>query len=262
MIIDFHTHAFPDALAEKTIPVLSKNSGLAPAGNGKISGTLLSMQNHGIDYSVICNIATNAKQTANVNRFAISLLEIPGIIPFGSVHPDSDYIEQLDILKDAGIRGIKMHPDYQQYFIDDTKVIPIYEEILKRDFVLIFHTGKDYGVGEPTRATPARCKALMPMFRGEKVVLAHMGGFAIWDEVLELLVDEDVYFDTAALVGVMEEPMYKELLRRHNQDKVLFATDFPWENPKDSLELLKRQVTDETQLAKILGENAKRLLNL
>ena len=203
MIIDFHTHMFPDRLAQKTIEKLSAMAGIESHTDGTLLGTIGKMNECGISKSVVCNIATNEKQTENVNKFAVEINENPEIISFGSVHPDCDFIYFLDFLRDNGIKGIKLHPDYQQFFIDDERMQKVYENILKRNFVLIFHTGIDTGVEGPTHATPDRIKNTLGMFRGEKVVFAHMGGFKMWDEVAEKLVGEDVYFDTSCTAGYM-----------------------------------------------------------
>ena len=260
MIIDFHTHAFPDALAMRTIEKLSKNSGFVPAGNGTVAGTLKSMRECGIDKSVICNIATNAKQTRNVNRFAVLANKHPELISFGSVHPESDYDSELDFLKESGVSGIKLHPDYQQFFINDPKVIPLYEAILKRGFILIFHTGKDVGVGEPTHAAPDRLYEVLPMFRGENVVFAHMGGFLMWKEA-EILLGEDIYLDTSGCPRLLAPEKITDMILRHNPKKILFATDYPWEDPKTGLEYIRSlPLADEVKHG-ILGENARILLN-
>ena len=262
MIIDFHTHMFPDALAEKTIPYLAQKSGYVNMTDGTLAGTLKSMDNNGIDKSVVCNIATNAHQTEKVNAFAIEINKNDRIISFGSVHQDSDYEYYLDMLKSNGIKGIKLHPDYQNFFIDDAKMSEIYEAILKRGFVLIFHTGVDDGFGEPAHASPERIKRVMPMFRGEKVVLAHMGGFRLWDRVYALLAGEDVYFDTSCSAGFMTPEMFRRLVSAHGTDKILFATDTPWTKPADGIKEIKALDISDAEKEKIFSGNAKKLLGL
>ena len=127
MIIDFHTHAFPDFLAPRAIPTLAENSGLTPYHDGTAAGLIARMDKSGIDRSVVLNIATNAHQELSVNRFAVSLLENERLIPFGSVFPGSDTWEQtLDFLAKNGIRGIKLHPDFQQFDIDAPEAQQLY----------------------------------------------------------------------------------------------------------------------------------------
>ena len=113
MIIDFHTHCFPDKIAAKAIEILRKRSGITrPFHDGTVNGLLSLQKNDGVDYSVVLNIATNPSQQKNVNDFAISLKNVEGIIPFGSVHPDSpDALDELERLALNGIKGVKLHPD-------------------------------------------------------------------------------------------------------------------------------------------------------
>ena len=263
MVIDFHTHMFPDKLAKKTIPMLSEISGFKNQTDGTLSGTLASMNENGVDMSVVCNIATNPHQTENVNNFAIEINKNPRIISFGSVHPEcEDYIYHLDKLKDNGIKGIKLHPDYQSFFIDEPRMQPLYEAILKCDFVLIFHSGVDDGIGEPVHSTPERVKNIMSLLRGEKVVLAHMGSFKMWDEVCESILTENVYFDVSCAVQFLENEKFSYMIKTHGTEKILFASDLPWTLPSEGIEVIKNLDISEEDKEKIFSENAKKLLNL
>lgn len=262
MIIDFHTHMFPDVLAKKAIPRLAEISGFKNLTDGTLSGTLESMKQNNVDVSVVCNIATNAHQTESVNKFAIEIDKHPELVSFGSVHPDSDYIYFLDMLKDNGIKGIKLHPDYQKFFIDEPRMQPIYEAILKRDFVLIFHSGVDDGIGEPVHSTPERIKKIIGMFRGEKVVLAHMGAFRLWDDVCDHILGEDVFFDISCAVQFTDRCNFENMVKTHGTDKILFASDLPWTNPTDGIKAVNElNITDEEK-ENILAGNAKKLLKL
>lgn len=262
MIIDFHTHMFPDNLAERTISHLAEKSGFKPYSDATENGNIHAMDKYGIDTSVVCNIATNSKQTENVNKFAVRINQNERFVSFGSVHPDCDYIYFLDFLKDNNIKGIKLHPDYQNFFIDDKKMRKIYEEILKRDFVLIFHTGVDDGIGEPTHATPERIKNIIGMFRGEKVVLAHMGGFKMWESVCENLLGEDVFFDTSCNEHYIPFDVFENIVKTHKPEKILFGTDMPWTNPTNGIEVINKLNITQAEKDNILGGNAKKLLGL
>lgn len=262
MIIDFHTHMFPDNLASKTVAHLSELSGYKPFSDATESGNIKVMEQCSVDKSVVCNIATNAKQTENVNKFAVKINSNPKLISFGSVHPDCDYIYFLDYLKDNGIRGIKLHPDYQNFFIDDAGMEKVYEEILKRGFVLIFHTGYDDGIGEPVHASPERIKNVISMFRGEKVVLAHMGSYKMHEQVCRYLIEEDVFFDTSCNEEFMTFKKFEEMVKIHKPEKILFATDLPWTNPKPAIERIKKLNIPEAEKKKILEGNAAELLGL
>ncbi len=262
MTLDFHTHLFPDKLAEKTIAHLSEISGYAPNSDATVIGNMKVMDKCKIDKSVVCNIATNVKQTENVNRFAIEVDKNPRFVSFGSVHPDCDYKYYLALLQENGIKGIKLHPDYQGFFIDDKKMGAIYEEILKRDFVLIFHTGVDDGVGEPAHATPERIKNVIGMFRNEKVVLAHMGGFKMCEESAEKLIGEPIFLDTSCNEGFMPIEIFEKMIKEHGADRILFGSDLPWTNPKVGLERVNLLNISNAEKEMILGKNAEMLLSI
>ncbi len=191
LVIDFHTHCFPDKISQKTIEKLSfVSGGLIPQTDGTKASLLQLMKKDGVDKSVVLSIATNANQQRNVNDFAISL-KSEELIPFGSVFPFSeDWEEELERLKDNGIKGIKMHPDYQQFFVDDERLFPIYKKIEKLEFVLIFHAGEDFGFPPPYHAIPERLKKVVE-FIETPVVCAHWGSLSMGEEVLKNLCKRD-----------------------------------------------------------------------
>lgn len=262
MIIDFHTHVFPDKLAEKTINLLSERADIPAYSLGDIKTTLRSMDEAGVDISVALSIATNAKQNANVNNFAMELDKCERFIAFGSVHPEADWKYELDRLAESGIKGIKLHPDYQDFFVDDAAMQPIYEYILKKGFVLIFHSGLDLGLPDPIHCTPRRIKNTLSLFSGEKVVFAHLGSMADYEGNAQYLWGEDVYVDTSVFPFYEGEERYKEAIFSHREDKILFATDLPWSSQKESVEILKKLGLPSELTEKIFYKNAKALLGI
>ena len=241
MIIDFHVHAFPDALAAKALPLLSKCSGgVKPNYDATISGLESYLAKNNVDYAVVLNIATNPHQEKKVNDFAISLLEKKNIIPFGSVHPDSpNALSELERLAKAGIRGIKLHPDYQHFFVDDEKMFPIYKKIAELGFITVFHAGVDIGYPNPVHCTPERLLRVLDLFDDAPVVAAHFGGWLLWDSVLEDLCGTKVYLDTAFSSGKMPPDYAKELIKTHGADKVLLGSDMPWSDTLDEVRFVQ-----------------------
>ena len=163
MLIDFHTHCFPDKIAERAIAKLSYVSGgMKPNTDGTLGGLLSSMDAQGVDISVVLNIATNAHQQTSVNDFAASI-KSDRIVPFGSVFPDSpDVLDELDRIHEMGLVGVKLHPDYQGFSVDDPKMKPIYKKIASLGLVTVFHAGFDYGFPPPYGATPEKMAAALP----------------------------------------------------------------------------------------------------
>lgn len=264
MIIDFHVHAFPDALAAKALPLLSKCSGgVKPNYDATISGLESYLAKNNVDYAVVLNIATNPHQEKKVNDFAISLLEKKNIIPFGSVHPDSpNALSELERLAKAGIRGIKLHPDYQHFFVDDEKMFPIYKKIAELGFITVFHAGVDIGYPKPVHCTPERLLRVLDLFDDAPVVAAHFGGWLLWDSVLEDLCGTKVYLDTAFSSGKMPPDYAKELIKTHGADKVLLGSDMPWSDTLDEVRFVQSLDLSAEDEEKILSNNAKRLLNI
>lgn len=264
MIVDFHVHAFPDALAAKALPLLSKCSGgVKPNYDATISGLESYLAKNNVDYAVVLNIATNPHQEKKVNDFAISLLEKKNIIPFGSVHPDSpNALSELERLAKAGIRGIKLHPDYQHFFVDDEKMFPIYKKIAELGFITVFHAGVDIGYPKPVHCTPERLLRVLDLFDDAPVVAAHFGGWLLWDSVLEDLCGTKVYLDTAFSSGKMPPDYAKELIKAHGADKVLLGSDMPWSDTLDEVRFVQSLDLSAEDEEKILSNNAKRLLNI
>ena len=264
MIIDFHTHCFPQKIAESAMKILVKRSGIIhPSHNGTYQSLLDDARRCGVDFSVVLNIATNPRQQKNVNDFAISLKDVDGIIPFGSVHPDSpDALDELERIKSSGLKGVKLHPDYQGFFIDEEKMISIYEKIGSLGLITVLHCGYDIGYPRPVHCTPEKLAAVLPAFGGAPVVAAHLGGLYAWDETEKHLCGKDIYLDTAYCGGILSPAIGKELFALHGADKILFASDAPWNSPEVDLGLIDCLDLGESDKKAILGGNAQRLLGL
>lgn len=265
MIIDFHSHVFPEKIVKKAMEVLSRNAGNAiPFVDGTVQGLLQNMKQYGIDKSVVLNIATNPKQQTNVNNFA-ARIQSDKIISFGSVHPDAeDAVEELHRIKELGLKGIKLHPEYQNFYVDDPKMVKIYETCAKLGFIVTFHAGIDIQYFEPVHCTPARLKQVLPIFTsiGGKVVAAHMGGFMLWYEVEEHLVGQDVYIDTSYSYSRMPIQWAKRIVTNHGVDRFLFGSDLPWSGvhlEKRFIEALDLSPQEQEQ---IFYKNACRILNI
>ena len=264
MIIDFHTHCFPEKIAEKSMNILVNRSGiLHPSHKGTPDSLVETQRRAGVDYSLVLNIATNPHQQRSVNNFAISLLDFEGIIPFGSVHPDSDDIfDELERLKEAGIKGIKLHPDYQNFFCDEDRMIPVYEKIAQLGFITVFHCGLDMGLPYPIHCTAEKLSSILPVFKGAPVVAAHFGGLSDYDNTIRYLCGKDVNLDTAYCYGTLPPEAAREIIKIHGAGRILMASDAPWNDPADSIAMVKHFGLPEEDERKILGGNAARLLNL
>lgn len=261
MIIDFHVHSFPDKVVKKAMNKLEKNSAIVPCNDGTISGILEHAKQSGVDYVVIHNIATSESQQKNANDYAIEINKLDKVIGFGSVYPyASNVFEELQRIKDAGLRGIKLHPDYQEFYVDDERVFPIYEMAAKLGLITLFHAGLDIGLFDPVHCTPERLAKALPVFGGAPVVAAHFGGFQMWYDVEKYLVGKDIYFDTSYCYSKMPYMHARRIMENHGSDKLLFGSDSPWSDM--SREIIFVKAFAESESDKILGINAQKLLKL
>ncbi len=265
MIIDFHTHIFPDKIAESTIRSLEERAGLTASTNGTLSGLLASMETAGVDMSVILPVVTKPSQFETVNTFAASVNEqYEGkLLSFGGIHPDTeDYKKELDRIKELGLKGIKIHPDYQGVMIDDIRYMNIIEYADALGLIILTHAGIDIGLPDPVHCPPDKMRKVIDTLHPKKMVVAHYGGWNQWEEVYEYLAGENLYLDTAFTFDYIKEDMFYKILEKHGSDKVLFATDCPWGYQKKDVESLKKtNLTDEVK-NEILYKNAMNLLKI
>ena len=263
MLIDFHTHCFPEKIAPTALQKLSFSSGgLEYYTDGTLDGLRQSMKNGGVDISVVLNIATNAHQQKSVNDFAATINNGNDIFSFGSVYPYSeDVFSELERIKELGLKGVKLHPDYQGFNIDDIKLKPIYKKIGELGLITVFHAGVDYGFAPPYGATPQKLKTALSWF-SSPVIAAHWGGLACYDGVVNLLCGENIYFDVSFGYGMLPRYYAEKIIEKHGADKIIFGTDTPWPTPQMELRLLNNLNLSTEDFDKITHLNAKRLLGI
>lgn len=263
MIIDFHTHCFPEKIAQKAVSGLEFNSGgVAPNTDGTLQGLLSKMDSDGVDISVVLNIATNERQQHSVNDFAASI-QSDRIICFGSVYPDApDALDELERIKELGLAGVKLHPEFQNFYVDDEKMKPIYKKISELGLITLFHAGMDVGYRPPYHCTPERLERALSWFFAP-VVAAHLGGLDESGEVIKRLCGKDnLYLDTAYSYGIVPKPVLSDIIEAHGVDKILFGSDCPWHRPVWEKKMLSVLDLTEEEKNKIYCENAKKLLDI
>lgn len=262
MIIDFHVHCFVDELAEKAISILSGRSGVRPRLNGTVGNIRESMLKYKIDCSVVVPIVTKPGQTQKINDWSCEIQD-ESIVAFGSIHPDyPQWKDELKRIEELGLKGIKLHPDYQQFYVDEDRILPIYEEAFELGLIVLLHSGVDIGLPSPYHCTPERLYNVIRTLPGGKVVAAHMGGYDCWDDVEEYLVGEDIYLDTSYSLGRISDEQAKRIIDGHGYDKILFATDSPWTDQGEEIKKIKRLGLSEEKVSAVLGENAGKLLSI
>lgn len=262
MIIDFHTHCFSDDIAERAMSKLSQNSGLPAHHNGTISGLVESAKNAQIDVCVVLPIATKPTQTRTINRWALSIMD-EHIVSFGTIHPEfEEYEDEIQWLVSNHFKGVKFHPDYQDFFVDDKKMYPIYDAIIQNNMMILFHSGVDPAFEAPYHCTPRRLKNVLSNFPHAKIIAAHMGGYRFFDEMCEYLLKKDVYLDTSFYFGEVNIDNPERIFIEHGIEKILFATDSPWKDQKREVEYIMRCSLNDNHKEMILYKNAKELLGI
>lgn len=267
-IIDFHTHIFPDKIAESVISKLSSYTPRAVAHtNGTLSGLIASMNAANVDYSVIMPVLTAPHQFESVNRFAAEHNR-GNIIYFGGIHPDCEDLEaKVDAIADLGLKGIKLHPDYQSIFVDDDRYITIVRRALARGLLVTFHAGVDIGMPDPVHCAPERSAKLLDavadLNTGEpKIIFAHLGGCDMPDEVMKHLCGKNCLFDTGFNIVYESEENIMNIIRAHGADKILFASDSPWQSQAECVSRINSLPLTDEEKSMILGGNARKLLRI
>jgi len=262
MIIDFHTHAFPDSIAAKAIPALAKEGNIAAHTEGTTSSLLTSMDRAGINASIICSIATRPAQFEPILAWS-SAIQSPRLIPLPSIHPaDVNGRAKVFQIKEAGFLGIKMHPYYQDFFLDEDRLTPIYSALSETGLFLVVHCGYDIAFPRIRRADPAQILTLHQRFPELKVITTHFGGWDIWDEVEEMLIGKEIYMEISFALTYLSSEQAARMLNNHPANYLLFGSDSPWDDQSSALQRLKQLPLDQKLLHGILGSNAEKLLQL
>jgi len=264
MLIDFHTHCFPDRIAEKAMQKLSYVSGgLKYHTDGTVNGLQKRMQDDDVSISVVLSIATNATQQESVNNFAAEINKEENIIAFGSIFPFAENAQdELERIKSLGLKGVKLHPEYQGFYADDEFMKPIYKKISSLDLITVFHAGYDFAYKPPFKCMPDNMRNAMKWF-DSPVVAAHWGGVNCGYEVLDKLCGIDnLYFDTSFGYGNMPKDVAYRIIDKQGVDKMLFGTDSPWHTAKMELRLINSLDLSSEEQEKLYYKNAQKLLRI
>ena len=260
-IIDFHTHAFPDALAERAMrQLLSETDSVTAYLDGKLSSLLASMDANNIERSVLCSIATKPSQFEPIFQWSRQI-QSDRILPLPSVHPqDPDGPEHVRQIAEAGLLGIKMHPYYQNFNIDDTQLDPLYEAIQAEGLLLTLHTGFDFAFEWIDKAGPKRIAHILNQFPDLKLVTTHLGSWQQWHEVETFLIGKPVYMETSFSVKYLDHDQLRRMILAHPPEYILFGSDSPWTDQAAEIEAISKLNLPEELLDKILYQNARKLL--
>ena len=269
MYIDFHTHAFNDAIAERAISKLENTlvseghtDDVPAATRGTVGELLEKMDIWGIDKAVVLNIATKPSQQTVINNWAKEI-QSDRIFCFGSVHPDADdALDELERIKELGLYGVKLHPDYQGFMVNDEKLMPIYRKCAELGLPVTFHAGFDVVSPDCVHCPPELSAQVLERVPDLTVILAHFGGNDRWDDVEKYLVGKNVYFDISYTDGNISDEQALSIIRNHGADRILFASDCPWHAASREKSMLERLPLSKEEKELIAHINAEKLLNI
>ena len=259
-IIDIHTHIYPDEIAQKaTDSVRDFYSIGCDTMNGTVDMLLEKGKQAGIDQYVVLPVGIRPDRVRHINDFIWQEAAKHGcFIPFGTVHAAMDNLmDEVERLLSLGVKGIKMHPDSQQFPIDDLRLFPMYEAIRGRVPVLLHMGDRRYNYSHPMRL-----RKVLDLFPGLKVIGAHFGGYSMYETARELLQDTDCVLDISSSMLFMEPGMPEKYINQYGAERIAFGSDYPMWDPVCEVEkFLRLNLTDE-QKEQIAHKTAERILNL
>jgi hypothetical protein len=260
-VVDVHTHVFPQAVAARAIDALVDDARPRPHYDGTPSGLLAAMDTAGVDVAVLQPVATRASQVESINDFTASIAN-DRLVPFGAMHPHFREPEaEIERMAALGLRGIKLHPEFQDFDPDDAQMHRVYRAAAEHGLIILFHAGVDPAY-DTVRGVPTTFKRVLAAHPDLTVILAHLGGFQVWDEVAEHLLGERVYLDTAYTLGHLPLEEARAIMRGHGTDRILFGSDGPWTDVGSELEGLREMGLAADELEAVLWRNAASLLGL
>lgn len=260
-IIDFHMHIYPDGISERAMEGIRQFYGINSQCAGTVSDLLLCGKAAGITDFVVNSVATTPKQVESINRFIFDTCTAhPECVGLAALHPDMTDAALDDALiqiKRYNLRGVKLHPDFQNTAVDSPKMARIFARLENRLPVLL-HCG-DY---RTDLSHPRRLAKVLDAFPKLTVIAAHFGGWPIFDYALEYLLNRRCYLDLSSSIMYTGPKRAKELIRFYGADRILFGTDYPMWEPKSQLDAFLSLSLTEKENKKILFANAAKLLEI
>lgn len=254
-----HAHIFPEKISEKAVSAIGDFYGIEMQRKGTPEYVIEDGKTIGVEKYLVSSTATVPHQVQSINNFIASEQAAHSeFIGFGSIHPDYEDIEgEVERIISLGLHGIKLHPDFQLFNIDDEKAFPIYEAAEGR-LPILFHTGDSrYEYSRPTRLYK-----VLEKFPRLIAIAAHLGGYERWDEARIYFGHPRVYIDTSSSLMFIDPQKALEIIRAHGADRTFFGTDSPMWNHKDELARFNSLKLTPSERKMILSENALKFFGL
>ena len=256
-VADIHAHIFPHKIAEKASASIGGFYDASSSHIATFENLIEQEAIAGIEVFAASSSATGPAQVAHLNDFiAECARQKDHVIGFGSLYPTMDNWEpELERMQAMGIRGIKIHPDFQRVCIDEPSAIDMYRGIAKAGLPVLFHMGDarfDY-------SAPERLTNLIRQVPDLIAIAAHFGGGQAWDRSYAHILPENVFYDTSSSLMFLGKERSLDYLEKMGPHRFLFGTDFPMWTPKIELERFLSLGLDETTQNRILYGNFEAL---
>lgn len=258
-IIDAHCHIYPAKIAAKAVAAIGNFYNIKMSEDGTSAALIAEGAKIGVEKYVVHSTATTVHQVRSINDYIHGeMLAHPEFIGFMTLHnemEDGAIESEVELALSRGMKGVKLHPDFQKFNIDDAE--NIYRVTAGRLPVLLHMGDKRYDFSSPSRLRKMAEKYPEQIFIG-----AHFGGYSVWDKV-ECLKDlPNVYFDTSSSLWALDKARASDLIHRFGHERYFFGTDFPmWRHDEELQRFLALDLTEEER-EDILYRNAAKLLGV
>lgn len=253
---DAHAHIYPGKIAEKATASVGDFYGI-PMQNVGLPHVLAQRGGQaGIDRFLVCSVATKVEQVGSINQFiAEKCRKYPQFVGLAAWHQDiADIQGEMDRLQSLGLRGIKLHPDFQRFQIDDPKMLPVYGEACRRGLPVLFHTGDS----RMDFSSPRRLMAVLEKLPDFTCIAAHLGGYTEWDTARSALRGANVYIDTSSSLFMVPPEQARESIAHFGVGRTMFGTDFPmWQPGEELRRFFALGFSEEDNRAMLYGNFAK-----
>jgi hypothetical protein len=259
MIIDGHTHVYPDAVAKRAIG--GAPGDLKRYGDGTVGSLTEVMAASGVDRSVCLGVANSPDGVDKANRFAGSL-DPARFVGFGSVHPGLSPEDNVASLRAHGLRGAKVHAMFQNLRLDDPRLLATLDA-MSGEFAVIIHVGAA-GADPGERCSPAMLADIVRQFPRLDVIACHFGGYRRFDEAVETVIGLPVHVDTSwpPSLATLAPERVRAVIEKHGPERVVFASDWPMADPAAEIEAIRALGLSDDDTEAVLGGNLARLLDL
>ena len=258
-IIDAHCHIYPQKIAAKAVAAIGNFYDIRMSEDGTAASLIREGESIGVEKYVVHSTATTVHQVRSINEYIYGEMQAhPEFIGFMTLHnemTDEAIEEEVELALSREMKGVKLHPDFQKFNIDDAE--NIYRVTAGKLPVLLHMGDKRYDFSSPERLRKMAEKYPEQVFIG-----AHFGGYSVWDKV-ECLKDlPNVYFDTSSSLWFLDKAKAADLIHRFGHERYFFGTDFPmWRHDEELKRFLALDLTEEER-EDILYNNVAKLLGV